>query len=107
MASQVKFDKKFSKFLKLFLVIYLLSGLFVSTTYPAYTQESKKTYNELPDAYKKAFKVTAFLKDPHSFEVNLETFNGYSIYKDTFEIKSSFLNLRLKKPAPLFKDLIL
>jgi thiol:disulfide interchange protein len=105
MSPQVKFDKKFPKLLNLFLVIYLISGFFVSITHPAYAQESKKTYNELPDAYKKAFKVTAFLKDNHSFEVNLETFNGYSIYKETFEIKSSFLNLRLKKASPSFQGL--
>ena len=96
MAPQIKFFKNFLKLL-------LLCALFFK--FSAWSEEYKKTYEELPEAYKKAFKVTAQLKSTHSFEVYLETFNGYSIYKDTLEINSSYLNLTLKKASPSFQAL--
>jgi thiol:disulfide interchange protein len=96
MAPQVKFLKKYSK------IFFLLSVFFLNL---GHSQESKKNYNELPDAYKKAFRINALLKTPNSFEIFLETFNGYSIYKETLEVKSPYLNLKFIQGSSSFKSL--
>lgn len=70
-----------------------------------FSQEKQKTYNDLPEIYKKAFKVNSFLKNKDSFEIYLETFNEYSIYKETFEVKSPYLKLKLKQSSPSFQGL--
>jgi len=71
----------------------------------ALSGEAKKTYEELPDQYKKAFKINAYQKNPQSFEVFLETLNGYSVYKETLEIKAEYFRLELKEATPALKSL--
>lgn len=71
----------------------------------ALSGEVKKTYEELPDQYKKAFKINAYQKNTQSFEVFLETLNGYSVYKETLEIKADYVRLELRKVTPALKSL--
>ncbi|MEI7440934.1 MAG: cytochrome c biogenesis protein CcdA, partial [bacterium] len=71
----------------------------------ALSDQAKKTYQELPDQYKKAFKINAFQKNPQSFEVFLETLSDYSVYKETFEIKTDYVRLELKEATPALKSL--
>jgi thiol:disulfide interchange protein len=104
MAPQISFFKKFPNFFTQLSGIFLLTGIFFNSAITN-SQEKKKTYDDLPAAYKKAFKVSAHSKSSHSFEVYLETFNGYSIYKDTLEIKSPYITLKLKKATPSFQGL--
>ncbi|MEI7440403.1 MAG: hypothetical protein WCK43_02100, partial [bacterium] len=77
----------------------------VLTIKGALSGEAKKTYEELPDQYKKAFKINAYQKNPQSFEVFLETLNGYSVYKETLEIKAEYFRLELKEATPALKSL--
>ena len=99
--TNIKYLRKLSSFL---FFIAVLSFLFFSST-NAWSKDKQSTYEELPDVYKKAFKINAYLSNSESLEVSLETFNGYSLYKETLEIKAAYLNLELIKATPPLKGI--
>lgn len=62
----------------------------------AYSEVHPQEYSDLPDLYQKAFTLSAGLTKNAKLELLLETFGGYSVYKDKLKIQSDGFAFTLK-----------
>jgi len=60
-------------------------------------------YSDLPVLYQKSFTLIANPKGT-DIEILLETFQGYSVYKDTFSVSSPNYTFNLKEETPPLKS---